>query len=58
VTKPSVPGSSCIYPSWRRSRSRRNFLLRAPRATNQWYAIAKIVGIKMCQLTAGNTAAI
>lgn len=43
-------GSSCIYPKLAEQPIREDSLLTAPlEPTNEWYAIAKIAGIKMCQ---------
>ena len=43
-------GSSCIYPKLAPQPLKEESLLGGPlEPTNQWYAIAKIVGIKMCQ---------
>jgi len=43
-------GSSCIYPRLAPQPMREDCLLTGPlEPTNQWYAIAKIAGIKMCQ---------
>lgn len=43
-------GSSCIYPKFAEQPIREDSLLTAPlEATNQWYAIAKIAGVKMCE---------
>lgn len=43
-------GSSCIYPRSVLQPIREEYLLNGPlEETNQWYAIAKIAGIKMCQ---------
>ena len=43
-------GSSCIYPRLAPQPLREEHLLTGPlEPTNQWYAIAKIAGIKMCQ---------
>lgn len=43
-------GSSCIYPRDCEQPMREEFLLTGPlEPTNQWYAIAKIAGIKMCE---------
>lgn len=43
-------GSSCIYPKFAPQPIPENALLIAPlEPTNEWYAIAKIAGIKMCQ---------
>ncbi|HKI81740.1 MAG TPA: GDP-L-fucose synthase, partial [Pseudodesulfovibrio sp.] len=43
-------GSSCIYPKHAPQPMREEALLTGPlEPTNEWYAIAKIAGIKMCQ---------
>ncbi len=43
-------GSSCIYPRMAQQPMREEALLTgALEPTNEWYAIAKIAGIKMCQ---------
>ncbi|MGI8570095.1 MAG: GDP-L-fucose synthase [Methylocella sp.] len=43
-------GSSCIYPKFAPQPIREDALLTGPlEPTNEWYAIAKIAGIKMCQ---------
>jgi len=43
-------GSSCIYPRLAPQPMREEYLLGGPlEATNEWYAIAKIAGIKLCQ---------
>ena len=43
-------GSSCIYPRLAPQPMREEDLLSGPlEATNQWYAIAKIAGIMLCQ---------
>ncbi len=43
-------GSSCIYPRLAEQPIREDSLLTGPlEPTNEWYAIAKIAGIKMCQ---------
>jgi len=43
-------GSSCIYPKFAPQPIKEEALLTGPlEATNEWYAIAKIAGIKMCQ---------
>jgi GDP-L-fucose synthase len=43
-------GSSCIYPKMAPQPIKEDYLLTGPlEPTNQWYAIAKIAGIKMCQ---------
>jgi len=43
-------GSSCIYPKLAPQPLREEYLLTGPlEPTNQWYALAKIAGIKLCQ---------
>lgn len=43
-------GSSCIYPRLAPQPLKEEFLLTGPlEPTNEWYAIAKIAGLKMCQ---------
>jgi len=43
-------GSSCIYPRMAPQPLQESSLLTGPlEPTNQWYAIAKIAGVKMCQ---------
>ncbi len=43
-------GSSCIYPKLAPQPMNEDCLLTGPlEPTNQWYAIAKIAGLKMCQ---------
>jgi GDP-L-fucose synthase len=43
-------GSSCIYPKLAPQPMKEEYLLSGPlEPTNEWYAIAKIAGIKMCQ---------
>lgn len=43
-------GSSCIYPKLAPQPLKEEFLLSGPlEPTNEWYAIAKIAGIKLCQ---------
>src|SRR5215212_6189515 len=43
-------GSSCIYPKHAPQPLKEEYLLTGPlEPTNEWYAIAKIAGIKMCQ---------
>lgn len=43
-------GSSCIYPKHAPQPIHESALLTGPlEATNEWYAIAKITGIKLCQ---------
>ena len=42
-------GSSCIYPKFAEQPIREEELLKGPlEPTNEWYAIAKIAGIKLC----------
>jgi GDP-L-fucose synthase len=43
-------GSSCIYPRMAPQPMKEEYFLTGPlEPTNEWYAIAKIAGIKMCQ---------
>lgn len=43
-------GSSCIYPKFAPQPIKEDSLLTSPlEPTNEWYAIAKIAGIKLCQ---------
>jgi GDP-L-fucose synthase len=43
-------GSSCIYPKMAPQPMREDALLTGPlEPTNEWYAVAKIAGIKLCQ---------
>jgi GDP-L-fucose synthase len=50
VKKLCFLGSSCIYPKLAPQPIREDALLTGPlEPTNEWYAIAKIAGIKMCQ---------
>lgn len=43
-------GSSCIYPKHAPQPMREEHLLTGPlEPTNEWYAVAKIAGIKLCQ---------
>jgi GDP-L-fucose synthase len=43
-------GSSCIYPKMAPQPMREDMLLTGPlEPTNEWYAVAKIVGIKLCE---------
>lgn len=43
-------GSSCIYPRDCSQPIKEEYLLTGPlESTNEWYAIAKIAGLKMCQ---------
>jgi GDP-L-fucose synthase len=50
VSKLLFLGSSCIYPKHAPQPMNEDCLLTGPlEPTNQWYAIAKIAGVKMCQ---------
>ena len=50
VEKLLLLGSSCVYPRLAQQPIHEDALLSGPlEPTNQWYAIAKIAGIKMCQ---------
>ena len=50
VRKLCFLGSSCIYPKLAPQPLREDYLLTGPlEPTNEWYAIAKIAGIKMAQ---------
>jgi GDP-L-fucose synthase len=43
-------GSSCIYPRQAPQPMKEEYLLSGPlEPTNQWYAVAKIAGLKLCQ---------
>ena len=43
-------GSSCIYPKFAKQPIKEDYLLEgALEPTNQWYAVAKIAGLKLCQ---------
>jgi GDP-L-fucose synthase len=43
-------GSSCIYPKMAPQPLKEEYLLSGPlEPTNQWYAVAKIAGIKLCE---------
>ena len=43
-------GSSCIYPKLASQPLKEEYLLTAPlEATNEWYALAKITGVKLCE---------
>src|SRR5690606_28649599 len=43
-------GSSCIYPKHAPQPMREEHLLTGPlEPTNQWYAVAKIAGLKLCE---------
>jgi GDP-L-fucose synthase len=50
VTKLLFLGSSCIYPKLAPQPMAEEALLTSPlEPTNEWYAVAKIAGLKMCQ---------
>ncbi|MEJ2408467.1 MAG: GDP-L-fucose synthase [Novosphingobium sp.] len=50
VSKLLFLGSSCIYPKHAPQPIMENALLTGPlEPTNEWYAVAKIAGIKLCQ---------
>lgn len=50
VSKLVFLGSSCIYPKFAAQPMKEDYLLTgALEPTNEWYAVAKIAGIKMCQ---------
>jgi GDP-L-fucose synthase len=50
TTKLVFLGSSCIYPKMAPQPIKEEYLLTGPlEPTNEWYAIAKIAGVKMCQ---------
>src|SRR4051812_29404236 len=50
VAKLLFLGSSCIYPKHAPQPLKEEYLLSGPlEPTNEWYAIAKIAGVKMCQ---------
>jgi GDP-L-fucose synthase len=50
VTKLLFLGSSCIYPKLASQPITEDALLTGPlEPTNEWYAVAKIAGIKLCQ---------
>ena len=50
VSKLLFLGSSCIYPKLAPQPMKEEYLLSGPlEPTNQWYAIAKIAGIKLCE---------
>ncbi len=43
-------GSSCIYPKFAEQPMREDALLTGPlEPTNEWYAVAKIAGLKLCE---------
>ncbi len=50
VKKLLLLGSSCVYPRECPQPMKEEYLLTGPfEPTNEWYAVAKIAGIKMCQ---------
>ena len=50
VSKLCFLGSSCIFPKHAPQPLREEYLLTGPlESTNEWYAIAKLAGLKMCQ---------
>jgi GDP-L-fucose synthase len=50
VTKLLFLGSSCIYPKHAEQPIKEEDLLTGPlEPTNEWYALAKIAGVKLCQ---------
>jgi len=50
VSKLLCLGSTCIYPRMAPQPLREEYLLTGPlESTNEWYAVAKIAGIKLCQ---------
>lgn len=50
VEKLLMLGSSCIYPKFAAQPMHESALLTGPlEPTNEWYALAKIAGIKLCQ---------
>jgi GDP-L-fucose synthase len=50
VAKLVFLGSSCIYPKFAPQPIKEEYLLTGPlEPTNEWYAVAKIAGLKMCQ---------
>jgi GDP-L-fucose synthase len=50
ATKLQFLGSSCIYPKLAPQPLKEEYLLTGPlEPTNEWYAIAKIAGIKLCE---------
>ena len=50
VSKLLFLGSSCIYPKLAPQPLKEEYLLTGPlEPTNQWYAVAKIAGIKLCE---------
>jgi GDP-L-fucose synthase len=50
VSKFVFLGSSCVYPKLAPQPIKEEYLLTGPlEPTNEWYAVAKIAGLKMCQ---------
>jgi GDP-L-fucose synthase len=50
VSKFVFLGSSCVYPKLAPQPIKEEYLLSGPlEPTNEWYAVAKIAGLKMCQ---------
>ena len=50
VTRLVFLGSTCIYPKLAPQPLKEEYLLSAPlEPTNEWYAIAKIAGVKLCE---------
>jgi GDP-L-fucose synthase len=50
VSKLLCLGSTCIYPKMAPQPLKEDYLLTGPlEPTNEWYAVAKIAGIKLCQ---------
>ena len=50
VNKLLFLGSTCIYPRMAPQPLKEDYLLTGPlESTNEWYAVAKIAGIKLCQ---------
>ncbi|WJW75290.1 GDP-L-fucose synthase [Thiohalobacter sp. IOR34] len=50
VKKLLALGSTCIYPRMAPQPLKEEYLLSGPlESTNEWYAVAKITGIKLCQ---------
>ena len=50
VRKLLALGSTCIYPKMAAQPLKEEYLLSGPlEPTNEWYAVAKIAGIKLCQ---------
>ena len=50
VKKMLFLGSTCIYPKLAEQPLKEDYLLTGPlEPTNEWYAVAKIAGIKLCQ---------